>query len=108
MRDFILEYWLTALFGVCCAALSAACKYLYTRLSATERGIQALLREQIVCAYYRYAGQGWITLHGLDSMEKMYEGYHNLGGNGAVTALMEAMRAMPVKDTATEERRKND
>lgn len=101
MREFIMQYWVEAVFGMFCTGLGWACKYLYTRLTATERGIQALLREQIVRSYYHYHERGWITLHGLESIERMYDGYHNLGGNGTVTKLLEDLRELPVKDTVS-------
>jgi hypothetical protein len=38
----------------------------------------------------------------LEAAEKMYTEYHNLGGNGTVTKLMEDLRELPVRDKATE------
>lgn len=72
------------------------------RQQAIELGIQALLRDRVVQAYYHYIERGWITLHGLEAAEKMYTEYHNLGGNGTVTKLMEDLRELPVRDKATE------
>lgn len=65
---------------------------------AVERGMQALLRDRLVTAYYKYKDKGYITLHGLEAMDLMYTEYHNLGGNGTVTRLMEDMREMEVRD----------
>ena len=66
---------------------------------AIELGIQALLRDRVVQAYYHYTERGWITLRGLEAAEKMYTEYHNLGGNGTVTKkLMEDLRELPVKE----------
>lgn len=71
------------------------------RQKAIELGIHALLRDRVVQAYYHYTERGWITLHGLEAAEKMYTEYHNLGGNGTVTKLMEDLRELPVKDRVT-------
>ena len=65
---------------------------------AAERGIQALLRDRIVQAYYHYADRGWITLHGLENVEALYREYHALGGNGTVTKLVEDLRDLEVRD----------
>ena len=65
---------------------------------ATERGIQALLRDRIVQAYYHYSERNWITLHGLENVEALYREYHALGGNGTVTKLVEALRELEVRD----------
>lgn len=111
MYDWIAKYWLEAIFSGFLAGLGWLIKVLWTRQQehiqrvqnkqeAMEKGIQALLRDRIVGSYYHYAEIGCITLHGLESTEKMYTEYHNLGGNGTVTKLMEDMRELPVKDRA--------
>lgn len=68
------------------------------RQQAAEQGICALLRDRIVQAYYHYAERGWITLHGLENVEALYQEYHALGGNGTVTKLVEDLRALDVRD----------
>jgi hypothetical protein len=80
-------------------------RYLHTRRKETEKrhvvlehGVQAILRDRIVQAYYHYAERGWITLHGLENVEALYREYHALGGNGTVTKLVEALRALEVRD----------
>lgn len=42
--------------------------------------------------------RGLITLHGLESVEKMCTMYHNLGGIGTVTKLVEDLREYPIMD----------
>ncbi|BAK99051.1 hypothetical protein OBV_18530 [Oscillibacter valericigenes Sjm18-20] len=71
---------------------------LWRKQCATELGIQALLRDRILRAYYHYQERGTITLHGLDNVNKLYEQYHNLGGNGTVTKLVNDLREMEVVD----------
>jgi len=68
------------------------------RQRAVEGGIQALLRDRILTAYYHYHDWGWISYHGLEVVIKMYDEYHNLGGNGAITDLVEVMRDLEVRD----------
>ena len=68
------------------------------RQEAVELGLQALLRDRIVQAYYHYSDRDWITLHGLENVNAMYEQYHTLGGNGSVTTLVETLRALEVRD----------
>ncbi|MGE4549173.1 MAG: hypothetical protein AB7C89_06440 [Intestinibacillus sp.] len=104
--DFAIHYWAQMLF----TAMSGGVGYLFRRVakklernehrqSAMENGIQALLRDRIVQAYYHYHDdKGFITLHGLEAVDKMYAEYHNLGGNGTVTKLWEDMHRMEVRD----------
>lgn len=98
MLEVITKYWVQWACGIVAGIVVAAVKKLWTRQKAVERGIQALLRDRIVQAYYHYSERGWITLHGLEAVEKMYAEYHNLGGNGAVTKLIEDLKELEVRD----------
>jgi hypothetical protein len=98
-------YWLNWFYGAIAMAVAFGFNSLRKKLKeqdvrqrAVELGIQALLRDNIVVAYYRYTERGCITLHGLESVEKMYKEYHNLGGNGTITKLVEDMKKLEVKD----------
>ena len=108
MIEWLAKYWLEALFSGILTGLSFIVKMMWNRQKqedcrqkAIELGIQALLRDRVVQAYYHYTERGWITLHGLEAAEKMYTEYYNLGGNGTVTKLMEDLRELPVKDRVT-------
>lgn len=105
MLDTILKYWVEWI----CAGITAGIVWLGRKLwnrqkkaemrqLAVEEGMQALLRDRIVQAYYHYAEKGWVTLHGLESVNVMYEKYHNLGGNGTVTKLVQDLRKLEVRD----------
>ena len=85
MVEWIAKYWLEVLFSGLLTGLGFIVKLMWQRQ-----------------AYYHYIERGWITLHGLEAAEKMYTEYHNLGGNGTVTKLMEDLRELPVRDKATE------
>ena len=105
MLEIIVKYWLQWACGIGAAAITAAFRSLYkrqkavdSRQKATELGIQALLRDRIIQAYYHYSERGWITLHGLENVEALYKEYHALGGNGTVTKLVEDLRELEVRD----------
>lgn len=107
--QFALNYWVQALFGVIVAGMGALFRWLVRRFrendsrqDAMENGIQALLRDRLVQAYYHYSERGWITLHGLEAVDKMYTEYHNLGGNGTVTKLWEDLHELEVKERSTD------
>ena len=104
MVEWIAKYWLEVLFSGLLTGLGFIVKLMWQRQKredlrqqAIELGIQALLRDRVLQAYSH-----GITLHGLEAAEKMYTEYHNLGGNGTVTKLMEDLRELPVRDKATE------
>lgn len=73
-------------------------KQAYARQKAVELGVQALLRDRIVQSYYHYEERGGITLHGLENVNAMYKEYHALGGNGTVTALVNTIHELEVRD----------
>lgn len=81
-----------------CGGLLALVGWLYVQFRALKMGMQAMMRDRIVQAYYHYIERGWITLHGLENVEKLYTEYHKLGGNGTVTKLVEDLRELPVKE----------
>ena len=105
MWSIFADYWVqwacgaaAALLGGCLRLLRRRQKRTDARQRAAERGIQALLRDRILQAYYHYAERGWITLHGLENVEALYREYRALGGNGAVVKLVEDLRDLEVRD----------
>jgi len=98
MAQWVWRYWVGVLFGLVGTGLGVVIKKQFKRQAAVEKGIQALLRDRIVFSYYKYSERGSISLHGLEAMESMYNEYHNLGGNGAVTKLMKDVRKLEVVD----------
>lgn len=104
LLDFALNYWRQALAGILSVGLGTLFRWLRKKLhesdlrqAAMEKGIQALLRDRIVQAYYYHMDRGWITLYGLEAIDKMYTEYHNLGGNGAISKLWEDIHNLEVR-----------
>lgn len=98
MIKFISEYWLEAVFGGILALLGLAYRQLSSRLKrqdAVGLGVQALLRDRIIQAYNHYMEKQYCPIYGLENVEKLYEQYHALGGNGAVTKLLKDIRELP-------------
>lgn len=109
MKEWVIRYWLQALFGAIIAALVSVCKRMTKRINkqaadqkALKDGTQALLRSEIIRLYERYTSQGWMPLYARENVLAMYTAYHALGGNGAVTQLMEELKTFPsTPDSAT-------
>ena len=98
MTEMIVDWWVKWAMGLLAGGLITGICFLWKRQHAIEKGIQALLRDRVLQAYYHYTERGTITLHGLDNVNRMYTEYHNLGGNGTVTKLVEDIRKLPVVD----------
>lgn len=102
MKDWIIKYWLEALFGVVCVVFGA----LYRRMArkvkkqisdqkALKDGMLALLRSEIIRCYDKYMQRGWIPIYALDTANALYNSYKVLGGNGTVKKLVEDMNDLP-------------
>ena len=103
MLEWLAKYWLEVLFSGVLAGGGIIIRKLWQQqqqIEANNRGTCALLRDRLIQAYYHYHDRGWITLHGLEAIDGMYAEYHNLGGNGTVTKLVEDLHALPVLDRA--------
>jgi hypothetical protein len=99
------KWWITWVLGIIGTGIIAGFRVLYKRQqeadrrqTALESGMQAILRDRILTSYYHYHDRGNITLHGLENVEAMYRSYHDLGGNGTMTHLVEVMRELEVID----------
>lgn len=91
---FIGAHWLEWLFTAVLAVLSWLIKAMREQLAeekkkneAIAEGVQSLLRESIVNNYNRYSDKGFCPIYAKESMKKVYQAYHNLGGNDVATEL---------------------
>lgn len=57
----------------------------------------ALGHDRILQGYRYYKKQNGVSAQDLETMTKLYEAYHALGGNGAVTAIYENIKKLPIK-----------
>ncbi len=100
MVEFIAEYWLQLLFGAAVTALSLAYRALLKRIrqqDAIRMGIVALLRDRMIGLYNHYEEKGFCPIYARDNLLQMYQQYHNLGGNGTITQLVEEIQKLPTE-----------
>ena len=102
MTDWIAQYWKEGLYLAIVTALSVAVrkgskavKKVKEKNCAMEKGIQALLRDRIIQAYNHYTDKGFCPIYAQENIEALYTEYHNLGGNGTITTLVEELRELP-------------
>jgi hypothetical protein len=103
LQEWILKYWITALFGAVTASLSWMVKLLWQKQKcqtkeheAIKEGMLALLHDRIYQSYTICENKGYASIHDLENLEFLYQPYHSLGGNGTGTELFERMKKMPV------------
>ena len=64
-----------------------------TKSDAIAEGVQSLLRENIVANFNKYhQDRKHCPIYAKESLKRVYDAYHNLGGNDVATALYEKDR----------------
>ena len=100
--SYISSHWIEWVFAVITAVAGFGYRSVSKKLleekarnEAIAEGIQSLLRESIVGNYNKYSGKGFCPIYAKESIKKVYEAYHNLGGNDVATQLYKNVLAMP-------------
>ena len=108
MHDWLIKYWLSAVFGVIAGGLGWAIKHLYSkqkaqdkRQEAVEDGVKALLHDRIYQGYADCDRKGFASVDDIKNLEYLYRPYHALGGNGTGTELFERVKKMPTEPPQT-------
>lgn len=101
MKEWIIKYWLEALFGAILAGLSAALLRLRKQAiarakeqEALKEGMQALLRKSIIDDYNYYTEKGWIPIYAMENVVSMFHSYESLDGNGTVPELVHELKEL--------------
>ena len=68
------------------------------RERATNEALRTLCRDRILQGYRYYKDHGGVSTFDLETMTKLYEAYHSLGGNGTITAVYDKIYALPIKE----------
>jgi len=100
MREFILKYWIEAGFGIISSAIFALLKgyiKMHKNGVAIQRGVQALLRAQIIQVYNVYMVRGYLPIYERENIEELYEQYKALSGNGVIADLIEKLKELPTE-----------
>ena len=99
--SYVVTHWIEWLFAVITAivgfgykSLSARMKEEKARNEAIAEGVQSLLRESIVGNYNKYSDKGFCPIYAKESIKKVYEAYHDLGGNDVATSLYKKILEM--------------
>ena len=70
----------------------------FLREKAVGNALRALCRDRILQGYINYKQRGGITAPELETINKLYNAYHALGGNGTITAVFEKIIHLPIKE----------
>ena len=99
---YIEKYWLEWTCGIAGAAtlgffsrLIMKFKKMQSRQAATELGVQALLRAEIIHIYNKYMDKGLMPIYERENIAELFKQYTNLGGNGVIKELIEKLYDLP-------------
>ena len=106
--DWIIEYWLQALFTAALGVLGVMIKKLDNRIKqeraendAVKTAMVAMLHDRLFQCCRHLIKQGFIPLEEsesvLDNIRMLYETYSALGGNGTGTELYHRVVALPIR-----------
>lgn len=99
---YIDTHWIEWLFAATTCILGFLYRQMGKRFRKEERksdaiaaGVQSLLRESIVSNYNKYQDKEFCPIYAKESIKRVYEAYHNLGGNDVATKLYNTLLDMP-------------
>lgn len=105
MPEWIAKYWLQELFGIIIAAMGVVIKRLAGQIeknkredAATKEAILSLLDDSMGRLSNYCKCKGFATREEARRYERMYNAYHGLGGNGAVTNEHEQFAKLDVRE----------
>lgn len=109
MIEFIVKYWIEALFTLFSGIMLAWIKQLQNKLKqkqleqdSLQSGMIALLHSDLKRMCNQYLALGCIPVEDsqeiLEDARKLYEAYHGIGGNGTGTEIYNKFKALPIKN----------
>lgn len=95
---YLQQNWVPWLFALIGAALGYIIKKMRNQQResrAIARGVQSLLRENLVHNYNKYQEREYCPIYAKESIKRVYTAYHELGGNDVATKLYQTLLEMP-------------
>ncbi len=86
--------WIVSVTGI----LGMALGYIFTHIRALQRGVQALLRAQMIDLYNHYKAKGYAPLYARQSFENLWVQYEHMGKNGVMTDIRAKFLALPTHE----------
>lgn len=87
------------------AILATVFKLLFSRIAAMQRGLQALLRAQLVADYNKWSERGYAPIYARQNFENCWKQYHALGANGVMDDIHAKFLDLPTEATDIEKAR---
>ncbi len=79
--------------------------YLYKKIigfsrmiNSTCEGVKILLKNRIIEKYYTFKKDGFISIFDKQIVNELYNEYHNLGGNGVISDIINEINELDIKE----------
>ena len=95
--DLVLRWLVPFVCGSCVSLISMAIagfRQSHKKENAFKKGVQCLLRAEIIRSYDKYTERGFCPLYAKEALTRAYDSYHELGGNDVATDLYHQMMQM--------------
>lgn len=89
---------IAAAFGIMLSSRRAEKEKAEKENELVKSALRALLRSELMRTHHQAVRDGYATTVDKEVMERTYQSYHRLGGNGTATNLHDEMMALPTKD----------
>lgn len=93
----ILKWAIPLTLGGIVGALITQFRAMKKRETAIAVGVQCLLRAELIRCHKEYTEKGYCPIYARESISRMYDAYHNLGGNDVVTKLVNNVLTLPTE-----------
>ena len=94
--DFMKNNWTWLLSFV--TVVGGLLTYVIVQIRAVKRGLQALLRAQMINDYNHYSEKGWAPIYARQNFENCWINYEALYKNGVMKDIHEKFLALPTKE----------
>lgn len=72
-------------------------KIMYSHIKAIKKGLQALLRAQLIAEYNKWDEKGYAPIYARQNFQNCWEQYHALGANGVMDDIHDRFMALPIE-----------
>lgn len=94
----LLVWTLTALVGWAVGRITSTAKADKEEREALYAGVRALLRSELMRTHHQAILDGFITTTDREVMQRTYDAYHTLHGNGVASVLYKEAMELPTKE----------
>ena len=72
-------------------------KLVFTQIKSVKRGVQALLRAQMIHDYNKWSERGYAPIYARENFQNCWAQYHALGANGVMDDIHNKFLRLPIE-----------